>query len=57
MLDFCLATPLADGEPAANPAIELDEAMRLIPSLIVITLLVIVALAVATWRLRTMNLE
>ena len=40
-----------------NPAIELDEAMRLVPALIVIALLVIVALAVATWRLRTMNLE
>jgi ABC-2 type transport system permease protein len=40
-----------------NPAIDLDEAMRLIPSLIVIALLVTVTLALATWRLRTMNLE
>ena len=40
-----------------NPAIELDEAMRFIPSIVVIALLVVVALAIATWRLRTMNLE
>ncbi|MGH9173742.1 MAG: ABC transporter permease [Vicinamibacterales bacterium] len=40
-----------------NPAVELDQAMRLGPALIVIALLVAVALAVATWRLRTMNLE
>jgi ABC-2 type transport system permease protein len=40
-----------------NPAITLDEAMNLVSSLIVITCLVVVALAVATWRLRTMNLE
>jgi len=40
-----------------NPAIELDEAMRLVPALIVITLLAAATLAIATWRLRTMNLE
>lgn len=40
-----------------NPAITLDEAMNLFPALIVIACLVAAALAVATWRLRTMNLE
>jgi ABC-2 type transport system permease protein len=40
-----------------NPAVDLDKAMRLIPALIVIALLVAAALALATWRLRTMNLE
>lgn len=40
-----------------NPAIDLDEAMRLVPALIVIAILVATALTVATWRLRTMNLE
>ncbi|MEX2314477.1 MAG: ABC transporter permease subunit, partial [Thermomicrobiales bacterium] len=40
-----------------NPAVDLDEAMRFIPALIVIALLVAAALALATWRLRTMNLE
>lgn len=40
-----------------NPAIELDEAMRLVPALVIIALLAAVTLAIATWRLRTMNLE
>lgn len=40
-----------------NPAINLDEAMRLVPAFIVIAGLVAVTLAIATWRLRTMNLE
>ena len=40
-----------------DPAVELDQAMRFAPALIVIALLVVVALAIAIWRLRTMNLE
>lgn len=40
-----------------NPAIDLDQAMRLVPAFIVLALLVVVSLAIATWRLRTMNLE
>ncbi|HEX5166888.1 MAG TPA: ABC transporter permease subunit [Thermomicrobiales bacterium] len=40
-----------------NPAIDLDEAMRFVPALIVIALLVVASLAITTWRLQTMNLE
>jgi ABC-2 type transport system permease protein len=40
-----------------NPAITLDEAMNVFPAMIVIACLVVAALAVATWRLKTMNLE
>jgi ABC-2 type transport system permease protein len=38
-------------------AITLDEAMQLGPAIIVLVLVIVVSLAVATWRLRTMNLE
>ena len=38
-----------------DPAIELDEAMQYFPTIIVIALLVVATLAIATWRLRTMN--
>jgi ABC-2 type transport system permease protein len=37
--------------------IDVEQAMQLVPSIIVIIGLVVVALTVATWRLRTMNLE
>jgi len=40
-----------------RPAVSLDEAMNLFPALIVIACLVGATLAIATWRLRTMNLE
>jgi ABC-2 type transport system permease protein len=40
-----------------NPAITLDEAMNVFPAMVVIACLVVAALAVATWRLKTMNLE
>jgi len=37
--------------------VRVDEAMQLGPAIIVLTIAVVVSLAVATWRLRTMNLE
>lgn len=42
----------------ANDAeIVLDDAMQLGPALIVLAIVVVVSLGIATWRLRTMNLE
>lgn len=40
-----------------NPLADIDDPMRLIPAMLTLVIVAAVALAIATWRLRTINLE